>query len=99
MAKEYQYTYPRNEQMPQYRKKGVVEPKLGLASHQLLLSGLGSDSSLRGKFNDNGKSDTCFWIAGTGRDTNHLITESEEAARASVMISTWENFSKGVLFL
>lgn len=64
--------------MPQNRKKRVVKLKLGLATHQLLLSGLGSDSSLRGKFNDNGKSDTCFWIAGTGRDTNHLVTESQE---------------------
>jgi hypothetical protein len=60
-------------------EKRVVQPKLVLATHQVLLSGLSSDSSLRGKFNDYGKSDTCFWIAGTGRDTNHLITDSQEA--------------------
>ena len=57
-------------------KKRVVKLKLCLATRQLLLSGLSSDSSLRGKFNDNGKTDTCFWIAGTGRDTNHLVTDS-----------------------
>jgi hypothetical protein len=57
----------------------VIEPKLALPTYQFLLSDLSSDSSLIGKFNDNGKSDTSFWIAGTGRDTNHLITESQEA--------------------
>lgn len=59
-------------------EKRVVESILGLATYQFLLSGLSSDSSLRGKFNDNGRSDTCFWISGTGRDTNHLVTESQE---------------------
>src|SRR5271157_282906 len=57
----------------------AVEAKLGLAMHQLLLSGLSSDISLRGKFNDEGKSDTNFWITGTGRDINYLITDSQEA--------------------
>jgi len=60
-------------------EKRVGEAKLDLATHQILLNGFSSDGSLRGKFNDNGKSDTCFWIADTGRDTNHLITESPEA--------------------
>ncbi|MHB8568311.1 MAG: hypothetical protein ACYC7D_07410 [Nitrososphaerales archaeon] len=56
----------------------TVEPNLALPAYQFLLPALSSDFSLRGKFNDNGKSDTCFWIAGTGRDTNHLVTESQE---------------------
>lgn len=56
----------------------VIEPKLALPTYQFLLSIFSSDSSLRGKFNDNGKSDSSFWIAGTGRDTNRLITESQE---------------------
>jgi hypothetical protein len=60
-------------------KKRVVKAKLNLATHQLMLPALSSDNSLRDKFNDNGKSDTNFWIAGTGRDTNHLVTDSQEA--------------------
>ena len=60
-------------------EKRLVEPKLNLATYQILLTALSSDSSLRGKLNDNGKSDTCFWIAGAGRNTNHLITDSQEA--------------------
>jgi hypothetical protein len=59
-------------------EKRVVVPKLGLATHQLLLTGLSLDSLLRGKFNNNGKGDTCFWISGTGRNTNHLITDSQD---------------------
>jgi tetratricopeptide (TPR) repeat protein len=46
-----------------------------------MLSALGSEKSLRDKFNDNGKSDYSFWIAGFGRDTNHLIDESQEAEK------------------
>lgn len=57
----------------------MVEPKLALPKYQFILSALSSDSSLRGKFNDNGKTDYCFWIAGTGKDTNHLIDESQES--------------------
>jgi len=57
----------------------MVKPKLALPTYQFLLPALSSDSSLRGKFNDNGKTDTNFWIAGTGRDTNHLVTDSQEA--------------------
>lgn len=57
----------------------MVEPKLALPTYQFLLPALSSDSSLRSKFNDNGKSDYSFWIAGIGRDTNHLIDESQES--------------------
>ena len=60
-------------------KKRLLKPKLRFATHQLVLSALSSDSALRGKFNDNGKSDYSFWIAGIGKDTNHLIDESIEA--------------------
>ncbi len=60
-------------------KKRVVKSKLSLVTYPLLLTSFSSDSSLRGKFNDNGKSDTSFWIAGTGRDTNHLVTDLQEA--------------------
>jgi len=56
----------------------MVEPKLKLATHQILLSALSSDSSLRGKFNENG-TDSNFWIAGTGRDVNHLFREGEKS--------------------
>ena len=35
--------------------------------------------SLKDKFNDSGKSDYSSWIAGTGKDTNHLIDESQES--------------------
>jgi len=44
-----------------------------------LLSGFSADSSLSGKFRDNGKTDTNFWIAGTGKDINHLVTDAQEA--------------------
>jgi hypothetical protein len=60
-------------------EKRLIEAKLNLATYQILLSALSSDSALRSKFNDNGKSDTCFWIADTGRNANHLITDSQEA--------------------
>jgi DNA-binding CsgD family transcriptional regulator len=59
--------------------KRVVEPKLALPTYQFMLSALGSEKSLRDKFNDNGKSDYSFWIAALGRDTNHLIDEPQEA--------------------
>lgn len=58
--------------------KRVVEAKLGFATYQFLLTGLSSDSSLKGKFDDDGKTDTNFWIAGVGRDINHLVTGSQE---------------------
>ena len=57
----------------------MVEPKLALPTHQFLLPALSSDISLRGKFNENGTTDSSFWIAGRGRDINHLITDSQEA--------------------
>jgi len=60
-------------------KKLVVKPKLSLITYSALLSGFSSDSSLSGKFNDNGKSDTSFWIEGVGSDINHIITDSQEA--------------------
>jgi DNA-binding CsgD family transcriptional regulator len=56
----------------------LAEAGLGPAAYQLLFSGFISDNSLRGKLNDNGKTDTNFWKAGTGKDTNHLVTESQE---------------------
>jgi hypothetical protein len=59
--------------------KRVVEPRLGLPTYQFMLSAFGSENSLKDKFNDSGKSDYSFWIAGIGRDTNHLIDESREA--------------------
>ena len=59
--------------------KRVVEPKLALPTYQSMLSAFGSESSLKDKFNDSGKSDYSFWVAGIGRDTNHLIDESMEA--------------------
>jgi hypothetical protein len=60
-------------------KKRVAEAKLGLATYQFMLSAFGSESSLKDKFNDNGKSDYSFWIVGIGKDTNHLIDESQES--------------------
>jgi hypothetical protein len=57
----------------------MLKPKLVPITHQFLLPALSSDSSLRGKLNENGKTDYSFWIAGVGRDTNHLIDESQEA--------------------
>ncbi len=59
--------------------KRIVGPKLALPTYQFLLPAFSSDISLRTKFNDNGKSDYSFWIAGIGRDTNHLIDEAIEA--------------------
>jgi len=57
----------------------MVKPNLALPTYQFLLPALASDASLRGKFNENGTTDYSFWIAGRGRDTNHLITDSQEA--------------------
>ena len=59
--------------------KRIVGPKLALPTYQFMLSAFASEKSLRGKLNDNGKSDYSFWIAGIGRDTNHLIDEAIEA--------------------
>jgi hypothetical protein len=59
--------------------KRIVEPKLALPTCQFMLSAFGSESSLKDKFNDSGKSDYSFWIAGVGKDTNHLIDESQES--------------------
>ena len=53
--------------------------KLALPSFQFMLSAFGSESSLKEKFNDNGKSDYSFWTAGIGKDTNHLIDEALES--------------------
>jgi len=57
----------------------VAEPRLALPTYQFMLSAFGSEESLKDKFNDGGKSDYSFWIAGIGRDTNHMIDESLEA--------------------
>jgi len=57
----------------------MAEPGLALPAYRFMLSAFGSDGSLKDKFNDGGKSDYSFWIAGTGRDTNHLIDESQES--------------------
>jgi hypothetical protein len=59
--------------------KRVAEPRLALPTYQFMLSAFGSESTLRDKFNDSGKSDYSFWIAGIGKDTNHLIDESQES--------------------
>jgi DNA-binding CsgD family transcriptional regulator len=59
--------------------KRLAEPKLALPTHRFMLSALGSESSIRDRLNESGKSDYSFWIAGTGRDTNHLIDESQES--------------------
>jgi len=59
--------------------KRIVGPKLALPTYQFMLSAFASEKSFRGKLNDNGKSDYSFWIAGIGRDTNHLIDEAIEA--------------------
>jgi hypothetical protein len=60
-------------------KKRVAKLKLSLPGYQLMLSAFGSEGSLKDKFNDNGKSDYSFWAAGIGKDTNHLIDESQES--------------------
>ncbi len=60
-------------------KDRMLEPKLIPLTYQFLLPALASDSSLKAKVNENGKTDYSFWIAGTGRDTNHLIDESQES--------------------
>ncbi len=57
----------------------MLKPKLIPLTYQLLLPALASDSSLKAKLNENGKTDYSFWIAGIGRDTNHLIDESQES--------------------
>lgn len=59
-------------------KDCMLKPKLVPLTYQLLLPALASDSSLKAKLNENGKTDYSFWIAGIGRDTNHLIDESQE---------------------
>jgi hypothetical protein len=60
-------------------KKRATKLKLSLCTRQFVLSAFGSESSLKDKFNDSGKSDYSFWIAGIGKDTNHLIDESQES--------------------
>jgi len=59
--------------------KRLVQPKLALPTYQFMLSAYGSESPLKDKFNDSGKSDYSFWIAGIGKATNHLIDESQES--------------------
>ena len=59
--------------------KRVAENKIALPTYQFMLSAFGSEKSLKDKFNDSGKSDYSFWVAGIGRDTNHLIDEAIEA--------------------
>ena len=59
--------------------KRIVEPKLAQPTYQFMLSAFGSESSLKDRFNDSGRSDYSFWIAGIGKDTNHLIDESQES--------------------
>jgi DNA-binding CsgD family transcriptional regulator len=59
--------------------KLVVEPKLTLPTYQFVLSAFGSESPLKDRFSDSGKSDYSFWIEGVGKDTNHLIDESQES--------------------
>ena len=59
--------------------KRVARAELALPTYQFMLSAFDSNVSLRTKFNDNGKSDYSFWIAGIGRDTNHFIDESQES--------------------
>lgn len=59
--------------------KRTVSLKLAMPTYQFMLSALTSDSSLRSKLTENGKTDYSFWIAGIGKDTNHLIDESQEA--------------------
>lgn len=58
------------------RTKG---PRLALPTYQFMLSAFASESSLKDEFNDSGRSDCSFWIAGIGKDTNHLIDESQES--------------------
>jgi hypothetical protein len=60
-------------------KKRVERLKLSLPAYQFVLSAFGSSSSLKDRFNDGGKSDYSFWISGVGKDTNHLIDESQES--------------------
>jgi hypothetical protein len=57
----------------------IAHAKLALPTYQFMLSAFNSDISLWAKFNDNGKSDYSFWIAGIGGDTNHLIDEFQES--------------------
>ena len=60
-------------------KERMLKPKLIPLTYQLVLPALASDSSLKAKLNENGKTDYSFWIAGIGSDTNHLIDESQES--------------------
>ena len=60
-------------------KKRMLKSKLIPLTFQFLLPALVSDSSLRAKLNENGKTDYSFWIAGVGKETNHLIDESQES--------------------
>ena len=68
-----------NEKASASQSKRLVGPKLALPTYQFMLSAFSSEGSLKDKFNDSGKSDYSFWIASIGKDTNHLIDESEEA--------------------
>ena len=58
-------------------KERMLKPKLIPLTYQLVLPALASDSSLKAKLNENGKTDYSFWIAGIGSDTNHLIDVSQ----------------------
>jgi hypothetical protein len=57
----------------------MAQAKLIPFAYQFLLPALASDSSLKAKLNENGKTDYSFWITGMGRDTNHFIDESQES--------------------
>ena len=59
--------------------KRVAAHGLALPTCQFMLSAFASENSLKDRFNDGGKSDYSLWVAGIGRDTNHLIDESIEA--------------------
>jgi hypothetical protein len=60
-------------------KDRMLKPKLVPITYKLLLAALVSDSSLKQNLNENGKTDYSFWIAGVGKDTNHLIDEFRES--------------------
>ena len=52
----------------------LVEPNELRPTYHFLRPGLNSDSSLRGKFNDNCKSDYCFWCKICGRSSALVVS-------------------------
>ena len=58
------------------RLKGL---DLSLPTSRIMLSIFATNSSLRAKLNDNGKSDYSFWLSNLGKESNILVAESQQS--------------------